>query len=202
MHNIFKLLFLSIQTLKALKGVRLLNDAVIRLGKTKSKSKSIKNREWSSHVELRPGLFCSIQFVQAWNFTLIITILSTKPKISRKFGNLSVLILAQLCGVMPLIGISAKSPKQLKFTWFNLRMLHSAIIMSALLAHAYFSLRWAAYNKVNVSVLGKYFLLSNFHFQVQENFLSFCFVQNRSCGSHQSWRYPRIPFGWQCNGPV
>lgn len=68
----------------------------------------------------------------------------------------SVLMLAQVCAIMPLSGITAKSPRQLKFTWINLRMLHTVFVMSVQLMNAYYAIRYALNNKVNISIMGMY----------------------------------------------
>lgn len=150
----------------------------------------MKNHEWSSHTGLMPGVYHLI-------------LLCMKSYVDGTFFlQKLVLILAQCFGVMPLMGITAKSPKQLKFTWFNFRMLHSAIVMFAQLTHAFYSLRWAVHNKVNVSVLGMYnfiFLFANFlhskkiHFLFSSSFL----VQSHLSGSHRNLHYRHILYGWQ-----
>ncbi|XP_055317723.1 gustatory receptor for sugar taste 64f-like [Sitodiplosis mosellana] len=54
---------------------------------------------------------------------------------------------------MPCSGISSKSAKHLKFEWFNLRTMHSSIVLCGLAIMIVISARWAATNPISMSIL-------------------------------------------------
>lgn len=72
----------------------------------------------------------------------------------------SVLLLAQFFAVMPIYGITTKSAKELKFTWINLRVLHSAILLFGVAVMIILSLIWATSNTLTIQILGKRLLQS------------------------------------------
>lgn len=66
-----------------------------------------------------------------------------------------VLLLAQFFAIMPLYGITGKTPDRLRFTWFNFRMLHSLIIMGGNFVMMSLSLKWVTQKqKITISDMG------------------------------------------------
>lgn len=66
-----------------------------------------------------------------------------------------VLLLAQFFGIMPLYGLTGKTADRLQFTWFNLRMLHSIIIMGGNFVMMTLSLKWVTQiENITISDLG------------------------------------------------
>lgn len=75
--------------------------------------------------------------------------------LSYPYSLFIVLLLAQFCALMPIYGITTKSAKQLKFTWINLRVLHTMILLFGVGAMIILSLIWATSNKITIPILGK-----------------------------------------------
>lgn len=85
------------------------------------------------------------------------------------------MVLAQLCAIMPLTGVLSKAPEQLKFTWYNMRMLHTIIIMVGQLTHAFYSLEWVTHNEINITTLGKCIL----PLFTATDWINYCMKMNR-----------------------
>lgn len=96
--------------------------------------------ETSSHCAMAPGQM-AFHLSNVWIKTHFIF-------------HLIVLLLAQFFAIMPIYGITTKSAKELKFTWLNLRVLHSAVLLFCVTVMIILSLIWAASNKLTIPILG------------------------------------------------
>lgn len=81
-----------------------------------------------------------------------------------------VLLLAQFFAVMPIYGINTASAKELRFSWLNLRVLHTVIILCGFLVIITLSTIWAVSSPLSISIIGEYIQI-----------ISLCTCINASC---------------------
>lgn len=107
----------------------------------------------TSHRALAPGIINrSDSLLHRQHIVVFYTILCLIPCRLLLF---TVLLLAQFFAVMPIYGISSPTAKGLRFTWFNLRVLHTFVILCGLLIIITLSVIWAVSSQLSISIIGE-----------------------------------------------